>query len=274
MTHVEKEFFSPKKFCLSFKDIEGNPTNFREQKDAFEFLCLLLDRLEEKVKKTKHENFIKDFFGGSFSNELICKDCSHYYDREEAFLGVNLIVKNTKNIEESLENFVEGQTLVGDNAYYCEECKMKVKAVKRSSFKYLPNYLIFVLNRFEYNFDLNMREKLNDYYEFSQELDLEPFTQQAIKNKEKNIVNGLENKLTSELIRSKSSKESKAGLIYNLKGAVIHVGSAESGHYYSIIKDHKTNGDKNPKWLEFNDQHVTEFDIKNLANVAFGDKNK
>ena len=270
MTHVEKEFFSPRKFCLAFKDLEGNPTNPREQKDAFEFLCLLLDRLEEKVKKTKHENFIKDFFGGSFSNELICKDCSHYYDREEAFLGVNLIVKNTKNIQESLENFVEGQVLVGDNAYYCEECKIKVKAVKRSSFKHFPNYLIFVLNRFEYNFDLNMREKINDYYEFSQELDLEPFTQQAIKRAEK--ANNFENKPISEL--GKSSKESKPQLLYDLKGTVIHVGSAESGHYYSIIKDSRNNGENGTKWLEFNDQHVTEFDMKNFSSVAFGDKFK
>ena len=269
MTHVEKEFFSPKKFCLAFKDIEGNPTNPREQKDAFEFLCLLLDRLEEKVKKTKHENFIKDCFGGSFSNELICKDCTHYYDREEAFLGVNLIIKNTKNIQESLENFVEGQTLVGDNAYECEECKMKVKAVKRVSFKTLPNYLIFVLNRFEYNFDLNIREKLNDYYEFSQEIDLEPFTQQAIKNAEK--ANRLENKQMSEHSKSKGFKQK---LMYDLKGTVIHVGSAESGHYYSIIKDSKHNGEGEPKWLEFNDQHVTEFDIKNLSQAAFGDKFK
>ena len=50
-----------------------------------------------------------------------------------------------------------------------------------------------------------------------------------------------------------------------MKGFVIHIGHADSGHYYSIIQDRLTN-----KWLEFNDTHVREFDINELAEEAFG----
>ena len=85
LIHIEKEFFSPKRFCLAFKDVDGGPTSFREQKDAFEFFTLFLDRLEERTTKSKGTNFIKELFGGCFSNELICKDCPHYYEREEPF---------------------------------------------------------------------------------------------------------------------------------------------------------------------------------------------
>ena len=58
---------------------------------------------------------------------------------------------------------------------------------------------------------------------------------------------------------------------YNLTGCLIHLGTANSGHYYSLInpKDEENNRDPN-NWFEFNDHNVTKFDIKNLANVAFG----
>jgi ubiquitin C-terminal hydrolase len=43
---------------------------------------------------------------------------------------------------------------------------------------------------------------------------------------------------------------------YNLKGVVIHTGTSEGGHYYSLIRD---NGPQK-KWLKFNDQNVLPFD--------------
>ena len=46
---------------------------------------------------------------------------------------------------------------------------------------------------------------------------------------------------------------------YRLKGVVIHTGTSEGGHYYSLIRDNK--GDQS-KWLKFNDQNVVSFDEK------------
>ena len=51
---------------------------------------------------------------------MICKGCPHYYEREEGFLIVTLEVKNKKNINESLEAYINGDLLEGDNAYKCE----------------------------------------------------------------------------------------------------------------------------------------------------------
>lgn len=44
---------------------------------------------------------------------------------------------------------------------------------------------------------------------------------------------------------------------------LVHSGSAESGHYYSFIRDAE-------KWYEFNDNVVTEFNITNLKAETFG----
>lgn len=55
---------------------------------------------------------------------------------------------------------------------------------------------------------------------------------------------------------------------YSLRGVVIHLGTAESGHYYSLIKD------KNSQWFEFNDTNVRYFDPKDLPQEAFGGEEK
>ena len=47
------------------------------------------------------------------------------YEREEAFLGLNLPIK-AGNLEESLLQFVKDELLDGDNSYFCEKCKEKV----------------------------------------------------------------------------------------------------------------------------------------------------
>jgi len=43
--------------------------------------------------------------------------------------------------------------LEGDNAYLCAQCDKKVSTLKRICIKKLPNHLILVLKRFEFDFD-------------------------------------------------------------------------------------------------------------------------
>lgn len=74
--------------------------------------------------------------------------------------------------------------LEGDNAYLCEKCDKKVDTLKRASVKELPKYLMIALKRFEFDFDKMIRVKVNDYYEFPMELNMEPYTQEGLKRKE------------------------------------------------------------------------------------------
>jgi hypothetical protein len=53
---------------------------------------------------------------------------------------------------------------------------------------------------------------------------------------------------------------------YKLRGSLIHIGNADSGHYYSLIKSN----DGNENWYEFNDELVKEFDSQDIPLVAFG----
>ena len=58
-----------------------------------------------------------------------------------------------KNIEQSLQSMIQGEVLDGDNAYQCEKCDKKITAVRRMCLKKLPNHLILVLKRFEFDYD-------------------------------------------------------------------------------------------------------------------------
>lgn len=49
---------------------------------------------------------------------------------------------------------------------------------------------------------------------------------------------------------------------------MVHTGTADSGHYYSFIREHKQQGDD--RWYEFNDHTVSDFDITELENECFG----
>ena len=71
----------------------------------------------------------KDTFGGAFLDQKICRDCEHTYEQEESFLSLSLPVKS-KTLEESLKEFVKGDWLEGDNAYFCEKCGEKVGGVR------------------------------------------------------------------------------------------------------------------------------------------------
>jgi ubiquitin carboxyl-terminal hydrolase 9/24 len=137
---------------------------------------MLMDRVENLTKGKREEKVIKNLFQGVFANEFICKDCPHYSEREEPFLAISLQVKNKHSIKESLDSFVEGEMLEGDNAYYCEKCEKKINTLKRCCVKRMPNVLFIVLKRFEFNFDTMQKYKINDYIEFPMQLNMSEYS--------------------------------------------------------------------------------------------------
>ena len=70
--------------------------------------------------------------------------------------------------------------LEGDNAYFCEKCDNKVKALKRVCLKTLPEVLCITLKRFEFDFETMEKFKLNTYCSFPEVLSLQPYTREGI----------------------------------------------------------------------------------------------
>lgn len=173
-------YVNPKSYCHALKDWEGQPVNVFEQMDVEEYLTMFMDRLETAIKGTPQEKTIQYHFGGKFANEVICKTCPHMYTRVEAFLSLGVPVKNKKSFQEGMESFITGDLLDQDNQYYCEKCDKKVDALKRTCLKEMPRYMLTTLKRFDFDFDLMIRKKLNDYFEFQVEVDMREYTQEYL----------------------------------------------------------------------------------------------
>lgn len=271
LMEVEKQYYNPKKFCKAFKDIDGSCIDPMVQKDVDEFFNMFMDRIECLIKGTKEEKIMNNLFQGVFANELICKDCPHYSEREEPFLAISLQVKNKNTVQESLKFYIEGEMLEGDNAYYCEKCEKKVNTLKRCCIKRMPNILFLVLKRFEFDFDSMQKVKVNDYCEFPIDLDMSPYSQQELAKQdliklmdEKNLT---VDDLNEDQMHILNRKVPENYYKYKLKGIVVHYGTAEQGHYYSFIQDREN---KNQGWFEFNDTIVKEFDPTEIPDETFG----
>jgi ubiquitin C-terminal hydrolase len=89
--------------------------------------------------------------------------------------------------------------------------------------KELPNVLIIHLQRIVFNLDTLQNEKMSNRVEFPHQLSLEPYTREGLALKETG---------KSDFLRPKEYYE------YQLKGVVVHKGTAQYGHYYSYI-NHK-----------------------------------
>lgn len=211
-----------------------------------------MEKLEPYLKDTPYQNLFKQTFEGLLCNQLICKGCPHSSERDEAFLGLNIEVKNKRNLAEGLAKFIESEILEGDNAYFCDSCKKKVNTIKRVVIKKLPNHIMFVLKRFEFDFDTFNKVKINDFYEFPVSIDMKPYT--IYQNEE-------------------NPPYEPEYFQYKLAGVIIHLGIADAGHYYSLIHDRYHENCN--RWIEFNDTSVKNFDFSHLANESFGydDKN-
>ena len=242
----ESKAYNPKDFCLNF---ENQPLSIIEQMDVDEFFNMLLDKLEPQFVGSKYDNPFKYQFGGFSSNDIICKGCPHKSEREERFNCLILSLKS--NINDALKSHAVGELLEGDNAFYCETCDKKVDAIKRTSVKYLPRTLILVLKRFEFDYDTLQKFKLNNYCEFPEELNMKEYTQEYLDNK--------------DCSEPQEMNKPDNHYIYDLSGVIIHMGTADSGHYISLVKQ-----ENSEVWLEYNDCKVKTYDIENLKNDAFG----
>jgi len=267
-----RQYANPIEFFKTLRDYEGNPFDYSEQKDVDEFFSMLMDKIEIALKETNNVNTVKEHFEGKYVNQIIFKDCPHRKEPEEPFLAINLNIRNKRSLQECLESFVESEVMEGSNAINCERCDKKVSALKRVCIKTLPNNLIFVLKRFDYNHDTGQKVKLNDYCEFPMILNMTPYMVDSIEKKdaEQNNNSPSFQNILSNLQEASSKKPSSLNNTeneYRLVGIVIHSGIADSGHYYSFIKSRETDKDL---WYQFNDHLVTPFDPTKIKEEAFG----
>jgi ubiquitin carboxyl-terminal hydrolase 34 len=114
--------------------------------------------------------------------------------------------------------------------------------------KDIPDHLIFHLKRFDFDLQILQRSKVNDEFHFPSRIDMAPFKFDTL--------NGDGLTATPD--------------VFELVGILIHSGNAETGHYYSYIKQRPVASGAQAPWVEFNDIDVLSWEPSSLADNCFG----
>lgn len=280
----QKKYYDTLSFCKSFKDYDGQPISLIEQKDINEFAGMLFDKLEANADcKRALENIIQ----GKVVYKTKSLESSYRSEREESFYMITAEVKGKSSLLDSLDLLVAEELFSGDNKIEDEEAGRKVDAIRRCTIRDLPNTLIIHLKRFEFDLETMDRKKVNDFITFPTELDMFPYTEEGISMRELRLQNAashtrpeatsqdnasisnddskLQPSEIDDVKQKSSSRRPEDYYRYNLVGVVAHVGAIDRGHYYSFIKERRSQ-----KWYQFNDRNVFPFSADAIPNECFG----
>lgn len=242
-----QRFVDPESFVASIKTYDDDMINIHHQMDVEEFFNLLNDRWEGQLRSSDAVRRFRSFYGGQLVTQTKSKECDHISEVMEPFSAIQCDIKGKKNLLESLSAYVDGEHMEGDNKYKCSSCDRHVDAVRRSCLKEIPDSLIFHLKRFDFNLRTQSRSKINDHFSFPERINMRPYTVEHLSN----------------------SPGGSSEDWFELVGVLVHAGTAESGHYYSFIRERPTSR-KDESWFEFNDDVVSPWHPSRMEACCFG----
>ena len=222
MMYTNKKSISTRFFvdnCIMFENDYFSPN---EQQDAAEFLGSVLDKLctfDEYKETIKHlaQCQIEHITQG-------LNDTNYKTTTSDDFFLFSLELSNS--LETSFHNLIQPNYFTKQNQYYAQEFQAKIDAKRFSRIKRSPPNLFIALNRFKYNLQKRMREKISTECTIPLTLDISKY-------------------MTDDSdIRPKP---------YKLKAAIVHKGTAASGHYICYVKK----PGPNRMWLKCDESEVS-----------------
>jgi len=261
LQETAKAAHNPKEFTASYRDIEGNPADVNLQQDVSEFFNIVCDRVETLLKGTADEKILARNFGCVQVSQIKSMETDYpfFSEREEELYAIPLDVRLKNNFNDAMDMFVKQDILEGENKYKCEEHNRHIVATKGNLIKTMSNTLIFHLMRFDFDLATFRKRKLNEYFNFPMRINMKKWTKSG------------QAQLAAEQAGQPVPPELAAEFPeeyydYQLTGILVHTGSADSGHYYSFIKEREVPA----KWYQFNDRVVSEFDPNAIPHECFG----
>lgn len=203
------------------------------------------DKIVDNTTNLYH-TYIQKIFGGKISTRYLCSSCNGNSINIDSFRDLQLSFPERNddenasdvqyNVQQLLEFYFTSEelTLLGDNQYHCDNCKILCNGIRCTEILEPPRNLILTLKHFRYDSRHHTRSKLL-YKVFHDEI------------------------LTVNVKGNFSSSNSSRNVEYKLYAAVIHSGtSLDSGHYFTIAREGEN------KWFKFNDSFVTKSSLEEL----------
>ena len=198
------------------------------------------------------------------------------------------------NLKEALDDFTSEQCV--DAMWPCAVVNgnarqlLPSKSCSTLSASTLPPHLIIHLKRFRFDFAKMCQKKVNSRFEYPLLFDVWNNTYEARveerNNKiwERNMREGV-----IDDVEYPSDPPLRGRCKYALAGVIVHTGTATDGHYFSLVKERTrksqssiSNGNalveeeeeegdpSHNRWFKMNDEHVSDFDLKDLERETFG----
>lgn len=123
------------------------------QQDSSEFIIYLFD-----IISNSNKDMLDDLFGIQTNISIKCKLIKCLQESSHIETNLLLYLPLTKDLSESYRIYKTNERLENDNAYYCNNCKEKTIARKKTETVKWPLSLIIVLRRF----DARMRKDERD----------------------------------------------------------------------------------------------------------------
>ncbi|KAL3462575.1 hypothetical protein BJX64DRAFT_258975 [Aspergillus heterothallicus] len=210
-----------------------------EQQDVQELSRKLMERLEEKMKGTPAEKALEDLFVGKTKTYISCINVDYESSRVEDFWDIQLNVRGNKTLDDSFKDYIQVETLEGENKYEAGSPYGLQDAKKGEIFESFPPVLHLHLKRFEYDIHRDAMMKINDRHAFPMEFDASPYL-------------------------SKDADKSESW-VYQLHGVLVHSGDLNAGHYFAFLKP-----TKDGFWYRFDDDRVTRATDKEVLEENYG----
>lgn len=189
---------------------------------------------------TSPPTLIQKTFDGKLFITYQCGVCGSKSTNPDAFRSFELSFPEPTNmskytVQKLLDFYCSSEKLIGDNQYYCDNCKHLCDGERSIRIIKSPKNLILTLKHFQYDQQRQTRAKL------------------------------MNKVLHDEIISLRVVPELEPASVvrYSLYAAVVHAGtSMDSGHYYTYAQD------KPDCWYKFNDNFVTKVSVDELHTLA------
>lgn len=198
-----------------------------------------MEKMEEKMKGTEAEAVLPRLFCGKVRTYISCINVPYESARSEDFWDIQLNVSGNKDLEHSFQDYIQVETMDGENQYMAgDEFKLQ-DAKKGVIFESFPEVLHLQLKRFQYDVERDAMMKINDRYEFPETFDAAPYLAE-----------------TADMSES---------WVYQLHGVLVHSGDLNAGHYYAFIKPNKDG------WFyKYDDDKVTKATLREVMDDNYG----
>ena len=212
-----------------------------KQHDVQEFLRVLMDNIEEKMKSTKVEqlqSLVSNLFMAKMKSYIRCTKVDFESARTEDYYDVQLKVKGISNLLDSFKDYCSVEDLEGDNQYQAEGHGLQ-DAEKGIIFQSFPAVLHLQLRRFEYDMELDESVKVNDRFEFPERMNLDHFLE---------------------------TPDPACPADYTLHSVLVQIGNVQYGHYVAFIRPDP----ESSQWYRFDDEHVRKCKSEFALERNFG----